>query len=52
MPDLKVQVPADHIAILQKNSESERGQVPDDVAEYIARAIRLNICELEDGLVA
>ncbi len=37
-PDLETK-----IAILQKKADNERVAVPDDVAEYIARAIKSNV---------
>src|SRR6202162_2681797 len=38
-------------ALLQKKGENEHVQIPDDVAEYIARAIKSNIRELEGALI-
>ena len=44
-PDLETK-----IAILQKKADSEHFQLPDEVAEFIARSIKSNVRELEGAL--
>jgi chromosomal replication initiator protein len=44
-PDLETK-----IAILQKKAENDHFPLPDEVAEYIARAIKSNVRELEGAL--
>jgi len=44
-PDLETK-----IAILQKKAENDKFPLPDEVAEYIARAIKSNVRELEGAL--
>lgn len=44
-PDLETK-----IAILQKKADNDRFSLPDEVAEYIARAIKSNVRELEGAL--
>ena len=44
-PDLETR-----IGILQKKAESAHVQIPDDVAEFIARSIKSNVRELEGAL--
>jgi chromosomal replication initiator protein len=44
-PDLETK-----IAILQKKADNDRFVLPDEVAEYIARAIKSNVRELEGAL--
>ncbi len=44
-PDLETK-----IAILQKKAAVERGELPDDVAEFMAKSIKSNVRELEGAL--